>query len=280
MYNTEIFEEAGVDGFPTTLDEFKDACDKIEAAGYTPMALGDKALWPADSLMFSSFVNNFVGNEWFNNIRQHNGNANFTDQEFVDALTAFQQLAKDGTFNSDFTSIDNDERQALYTNGKAAMISAGDWECMGIHNNNPDIAAVTKVSAWPAPAQNAKATNSIEQSTAWGIAMGSKITDAQKEVAIKFISEYFISQEGGKELIEEHSKFPPWDCEYDAGKLTVPAASMQEALTTSTPCLNWDSALPASVKEIYQRGIQELLIEQTTPEKLAKEMQDEYETLE
>ena len=32
------------------------------------MAMGDKALWPADSLAFSAFVNNYVGNEWFEHI--------------------------------------------------------------------------------------------------------------------------------------------------------------------------------------------------------------------
>lgn len=277
MYNTEIFKEAGVDSFPTNLDEFKVACDKIKAAGYIPMALGDKALWPGDSLLFSSFVNNFVGNEWYSNIRKNNGESSFTDQVFIDALTAFQKLAKDGTFNDDFVSIDNDERQSLYTNGKAAMISAGDWECIGVQNNNPDIANVTKVVAWPGPAENAKASGSIEQSAAWGFAMSAKITDAQKEVATKFLTEYVITEDWARDLTEINNAFPAWNGDYDASKLSTPAVSLREAIETGSPCLNWDATLSSSVKEVYQRGLQELLINQITPEKLAKDMQEEYE---
>ena len=244
------------------------------------MALGDKALWPADSLLFSSFVNNFVGNEWFNEIRKHSGKSSFNDKQFVDALTAFAQLAKDGTFNNDFVSIDNDERQALYTNGKAAMISAGDWECINVAENNADIAKVSKAAAWPAPAENAKANGSIVQSAAWGFAIGSKANQAQIDAIMKFLSEYVVTEEWGKTLIEEKNAFPGWNCSFDESKLSVPAASLQEAIKANEPCLNWDSQLPATVKEIYQRGLQEILIGEISPKELAKQMQEEYELAE
>ncbi|WP_461206235.1 ABC transporter substrate-binding protein [Clostridium sp. DL1XJH146] len=277
LYNTDIFEEVGITEFPKDLDEFKIASDKLLAAGYIPMAMGDKALWPADSLAFSSFVNNFVGNEWFNNIRKHNGEASFTDAEFIAALTAYQKLGEDGTFNEDFASLTNDERQGLYTNGKAAMISAGDWESKNVAENNPEIGDVTKAAAWPAPKENAKATNSIEQSAAWGIAMGSHITDAQKEVVMKFLTEYMYTPEWGKTMIEENNEFVSWECEFDASTLSIPAASVQEALETATPCLNWDATLDPTVKEVYQRGLQEIIMGSITPEDLANDMQEEYE---
>ena len=39
MYNQEIFAEAGVESIPTTWDELIAACEKIQAAGYQPIAM-------------------------------------------------------------------------------------------------------------------------------------------------------------------------------------------------------------------------------------------------
>ena len=39
FYNKEHFEKAGIDEFPTDWNEFWSACDKLEAAGYTPISL-------------------------------------------------------------------------------------------------------------------------------------------------------------------------------------------------------------------------------------------------
>ena len=39
FYNKEHFEAAGIDEFPTSWDEFFVACDKLKAAGYTPISL-------------------------------------------------------------------------------------------------------------------------------------------------------------------------------------------------------------------------------------------------
>lgn len=44
-----------------------------------------------------------------------------------------------------------------------------------------------------------------------------------------------------------------------------------------TRCLNWDSSLPASVKDVYQRGLQEVLMQIKEPADLADEMQTAYE---
>ena len=43
--NTEMFEKAGAK-IPTTWEELLDAVDKLNAAGYTPMILGEKDRWP------------------------------------------------------------------------------------------------------------------------------------------------------------------------------------------------------------------------------------------
>jgi raffinose/stachyose/melibiose transport system substrate-binding protein len=39
FYNKEHFEKAGIDSYPTTWSEFWAACDKLEAAGFTPISV-------------------------------------------------------------------------------------------------------------------------------------------------------------------------------------------------------------------------------------------------
>ncbi len=280
LYNTEIFQEAGVTEFPTTIDEFNDACEKIKAAGYTPMGLGMRDQWAGDSILFSAMVNNYVGNEWYQNIRKRNGEANFTDSEFVTALTDYQNMAVNAYFNEDFVSISNDERLALFLNEEVAMVSAGDWEVNNIINSNPEFDEIVEVGYWIQPTTDAKAEDSIVKSAAWGMAFGSKITEEQIDVASRYIKDYFMAELNGKMLVEEYNMVPAWSAgDVDESKLSAITVSALDAVDNGNACQNWDASLDPTIKEIYQRGLQELLMNTVTPEDLAAQMQEELDML-
>lgn len=277
LYNTEIFAEAGYDEFPETLEELYEASAKIQDTGIIPMMLGDVAFWPADSILMSAFVNNYVGNDWYQSIRENDGTASFTDQEFIDALTAFQGF--EPYFNEDYASLGNIDRLATYASGDAAMISAGLWECGSITDLNEETSNVTQAALWPSSETATAVDGSAVSSAAWGVAVGSKATDEQIEYIGEFIRDYWFTEEHGQYLTEEQDTVASWTYEYDETQLSVPAASMMEVAATATSCLNWDSTLQSTIKEIYQRGLQEVLIGTATPEELAADMQEELEAL-
>ena len=220
-----------------------------------------------------------MGNDWFDSILACDGKAAFTDKEFVDALDQYQRLAKEGVFNDNLSSIDNDQRGALYQNREAAMISAGNWECNSCVEIAPEVAEETQVALWPAPAENAKAHDSVVSSSAWGLALGSNIDEEKIPYAMDFIANYICSEDFGKVLAEEQGMFTPWKVEYDTSKLNIITQREQEVSNADgvTRCLNWDSSLPASVKDVYQRGLQEVLMQIKEPADLADEMQTAYE---
>ncbi len=276
MYNQEIFDEVGIDHFPKDLDEFKVACDKLLAAGYIPMALGDKPLWPADSLLFSSFVNKFVGTEWTDNIVLQNGKSNFMDPEFIAALTAFQKLAKDGTFNENFTSLDANDARILYSQGKAAMTSTGDWQCKLVYEESPEVGANTKIACWPGPKTGAKAGDSMENSSAWSIALSSNNTDAENRAAMDYLCNYQLTPEWGEKKMENGGSISSYEHEVPDNVNPILAAVYDYDFE---PCLNWDAVLAPSVREIFQRGLQSLLSLSITPEELAQKMQAEQDSL-
>ncbi len=109
--------------------------------------------------------------------------------------------------------------------------------------------------------------------------MGSRITDEQMEAAKIFLKDYFYTEETGKIIVEENNEFTAWEVDYDESKLVAPAVEMNNRVKDGTACMNWDSTLDPTIKEIYQRGLQELLMQSIDPKELAQNMQDEYELL-
>lgn len=59
FYNKAIFEEAGVTAVPTTWAEFKDVCQKIKDAGYTPITCDDAYI----TCMFGYHLARYIGEE-------------------------------------------------------------------------------------------------------------------------------------------------------------------------------------------------------------------------
>src|SRR5690606_39201493 len=60
FYNVGILEAAGV-AVPTTLEELSAACDVIEAAGTTCIAIGARSSWPLASLVWENMMVASVG---------------------------------------------------------------------------------------------------------------------------------------------------------------------------------------------------------------------------
>ncbi len=55
--------------------------------------MGNKPNWPAESCWLSTLGDRFTGPDWTQSILEGSG-AKFTDEAFVKALTAFQELAQ------------------------------------------------------------------------------------------------------------------------------------------------------------------------------------------
>ena len=280
LYNEEIFQEVGISKFPTTLDEFVEACTKLNRAGYIPMGMGNKQGWGLDSLLFSAFVNNYVGNEWYDDILACNGEASFLDEEFLYALEDFQKLGRVDAFNSNFASINNEQRGNMYQNREVAMISAGNWECRSTAELVPEIAEMTKVALWPAGKQ-AILKQSLVSSSAWGMAVGAGAEKEKIPYIIDFINHYICSQEFGQILAEEQGVFTPWKVEYDSSTINVLSQQVEDIAKEkeTQTCLNWDSTLPTKVKKVYQQGLEDITLGIKSPKLVAEEIQKVYEKM-
>lgn len=188
FYNKDIFSKCGIDKFPSTLDEFKDAVVKIKAKGYVPLACGNKGKDPLASTIMPGLVFRYLNTDWYNSVRENKG-AKFTDPEYVKAIDTLGELIKLGIFNSDLNSIDNTQaRLNYYAKGKAAMFVWGSWAVSQMIADVPkDILDQTEMAMIPAQTSKPELASLCPGGTGWGWCISSKATGTKADMAVKFL---------------------------------------------------------------------------------------------
>lgn len=121
FYNTEIFAEAGIDKAPATWDEFLTACEKIKAAGYTPITCDDAYI----TCMFGYHMSRLVGEPAVEDIVK---NGKWDDPAVMKTAEAYADLASKGYFSETIEGnvwpAGQNSELAL---GTAAMYLNGSW---------------------------------------------------------------------------------------------------------------------------------------------------------
>ena len=272
-YNKDILTACGVDTFPATYAELLTAIEKIKAGGYTPIALGNKDQWVAESCLLNTFAYRYVDGTWFESLKNKTG-AKFTDAAFVQALTDFQALATAGAFNADMNSINNNEQEAMYMNKKAAMFIEGAWALGNIIKDAPeDVKAATEFAAIPAvEGQAGGVQTGVAGGAGWSYVIKAGLTDAQQKAALDYYKAITTGTYGTYAL---EAGFVPAckTANVDATKLDPLFAKYSALASTWTFLPIFDVQLSSPVaSELYART-QELLIGATTPQEFAEACQ-------
>ncbi|QAY68013.1 extracellular solute-binding protein [Paenibacillus protaetiae] len=274
-YNKQLFADAGIASFPKTWAELQDAVDKLKAKGVTPIALGNKEQWVAESCILSALGDRFTGTDWFNSIINKSG-AKFTDPDFVKGLAALQDLAKQGAFNADLNSINNDQQKTLYFNGKAAMFMEGSWAIGAVASAPKEVADNTEVAVLPAVEGgkgNALATSGGAGS---GYAVGIKGFEDKKD-AIAKVLKAISGEDFAKSLAEKGEPVAFKVADYDKSKVSPLAVKYAELSSQLQFTPIYDSYLSPALISVLNADLQALLINAISPDDLAKKVQAEYE---
>lgn len=124
FYNKELFEKAGIAEPAKTWDEFWEQCDKLKAAGITPLALdtADSAwvtsLW-AGAMIATS------GDEGYEFMKQMTP-IDYNNQPTIDAFTNVQKMLQEYT-TLDAIGGKYEHAANNFLSGQAAMIANGPW---------------------------------------------------------------------------------------------------------------------------------------------------------
>ena len=124
--NKEVLDAAGIamPGANYTMDDFKADCEKIKAAGYTPIAAALGNI-PHYWWEFAIFNNQSPAN--------HLEIPSIDDPSaWVDGMNDIKELYELGAFPENTLSATDDETFAMFTEGKAAFLIDGSWKVGGI----------------------------------------------------------------------------------------------------------------------------------------------------
>jgi len=127
--NTEVLDAAGVSvpGADYTMDQFKADCEKIKAAGYTPIAA---ALGNIPHYWWEYAIFNNQSPETHltipASVDEENG------QAWVAGMNDIKELYELGCFPENTLSATDDETFAMFTDSKAAFLIDGSWKVGGI----------------------------------------------------------------------------------------------------------------------------------------------------
>jgi raffinose/stachyose/melibiose transport system substrate-binding protein len=125
-YNKKLFKKAGIDGPPSTWDEFLGDVQKLKSAGITPLAVGEKDKWPG-MFWWANLSLRIAGKDA---MAQAGENGSFDQAGFVDAGKQLKRLIDMKPFQPGFLAAPWDGaggEAATMANGRAAMDLMGQW---------------------------------------------------------------------------------------------------------------------------------------------------------
>lgn len=269
-YNKALFDKYGVKP-PTTWDEMMSLVDTFKKNNVTPIALGNKAAWLAQSSILSSLADRVTGTEWFLKAAAQDG-AKFTDPQFVQALTYLQQLGKAGAFQEGFNSMDNTQMEQMFAQGKAAMMIDGGWALTNLAANASKEALDNMgVTVLPSVPGGKGDPNSLSGVVGTGPGLSKKVEGARKDAAYELI--YALTSPAAQKATLESNQLVSYKVDLDPTKVSSLFAQVYKMLGTVKRTPVYDGSLSSAASDVVNNGLQELLMG-GKPEDIAKKIQD------
>jgi ABC-type glycerol-3-phosphate transport system substrate-binding protein len=198
FYSKKAFTKAGVTSVPTTWDELYAACDKLRAAGYTPLVYGNGGqslgaeFYPWYDASYMMIGAHSVA-DWKG---LYNGNIPWNDPSNTAQLSKWAALKSKGCTNSDVLTKTNNLDN--FTGGKAAMIVDGTWDTQKFTD-----AMKTDVAAFVPPFSDTP-IKGVVQFPGDGFAITSY--SAHQAAAADFLA--FVASDAGSKIINDAGLIP------------------------------------------------------------------------
>jgi raffinose/stachyose/melibiose transport system substrate-binding protein len=149
FYNKALFDQYHLQP-PQTWSDLLQVINTLKQQNIIPIALAGGSKWPL--LMYEEYlVDRFGGPDAFNAVLANQANA-WSQDAFIKANTAIQQLVDAGAFGSAFSSViaDTNQDAALLYTGKAGMMLQGNWNFPIIQTQKADF--LNNLGWFPFPA--------------------------------------------------------------------------------------------------------------------------------
>jgi len=142
-YNERLFDEAGVDSFPETFEEARDAFEALKDSGITPTSqmTGGANAWTS-MLWYSHIVGSIGGPQAWDEPLDH--------PQYEQAAAILQELYSNENTTSDAVGGDADVSGGHYLAERTAIYINGPWYIGRVQEDAPEVYENTRIA--PAPA--------------------------------------------------------------------------------------------------------------------------------
>jgi len=269
VYNPKLFTRAGLDpnNPPQTWDDLIAACGKLNAAGITPISGGMKDGW------FGGWLFSILARQSHDSYKDFMaasvGTYKFTDGNFSGWWTALDQLKKANCWNNDIGSVDYQQGQDMFVQGKSAMLFSNDTFLKGFADTAGfgwDQMAVMLVPKW---ATGEMASEYITTAQGWGITSWSKYP----QQAADFLM-YMHTPDRLAAWWADTGVLPA-DDRMDTSLITQPVQQQIYKWDTTIAGANLENFIPSQLdNDANMTGVQLLFSGDKTPAELAQLSED------
>ncbi|MDQ0655937.1 ABC transporter substrate-binding protein [Paenibacillus sp. W2I17] len=120
-YNKELLQQAGYSEFPKDWPFFLELCQKLQAAGVTPIAMGDKDPWMIQFGMYPIATNVVYPDEMDFDVKLQNGEKSLTYPKWVQTISKYKELYDKNYVVKNSLGIGSAQSAQLFIDGKATM---------------------------------------------------------------------------------------------------------------------------------------------------------------
>ncbi len=261
LYNKKLLKKAGIKKVPTTFDEWLLAIGMLKRIGTSPFVSGFGEIWLIDCFA-SNYAFNIMGEQKvFETFR---GNIKYTDPDWIKVLGIFKTLREKGAFIEGIVTKGNKLAEQDFALERAAFAFNGAWSVNVYKAMNPDL----DFGVVPLPVFN-KASPMVS----WGGAESSLVVSngsPNKDKAVAFLK-WLTAREQQAFLSSKLNNLPV----NREAMADIPKnlADFAHGMETSTHPRTWPVSEDPLVSEALLKGIQAIMIGESTPEQVAEEVQ-------
>ena len=265
LYNKDLFKKAGLDPNrpPQTFEQLLEYGQKIKKkTGKNGFVCGWGEGWLLNALA-TEWAFNIMGEENF--YKTIDGKIPYTDQRWIEVFNLFKKLRDSGILISDITTMINKESEDWFSKGTAGLSFNGTWSVNVYKQLNPEL----NYAFFPLPRASSQYPIKI-----WGGA-GSSFMVSKKSPnaaeAVKFLK-WLTASEQQNFLVKETNNLPSIKgCTKELPEVLAPLVHTFGSLTHPNI---WPKNENSRVLEIFNKGLQQIVMGIKTPEEIASEVQE------
>ena len=271
MYvNTKLLSDLGLT-MPKTYDELVAMVPKIKEAGLYPILMPNKASWVMQSCLFSALVGRIAGQDWLDALIA--GEASFTDQEFVDSLALVKDMYDTGLLPPQSIQLEYGDGPNLFATGRSPFMIDGDWRVGAVAPLLTEEAQENfELTVFPDIAGQKGESGSTSTVAATGFGMKAGLTGDKADAAWKWIY-FFAGPQAAEIRLIEQGMIPTYIMDLSAYDISPLAVKRGAFYPEHSGTYVLDDKITGEPINILNTGLQELALGNTTPEKLAAEIE-------